>query len=130
MKGRFDFTAIAAQQGDPMSSEIDCLFCKIVARKIPSRIVEEDADAIVIEDISPQAPVHLLLIPKRHVVNLFDADDEGWLGRLLSRLPKLARQQNLSDFRVVINSGSGAGQSVFHLHLHLLGGRPMRWPPG
>ncbi len=113
-----------------MSSENDCLFCKIVAGKIPSRIVEEDAEAIVIEDIAPQAPVHLLLIPKRHVVNLFDADDEGWLGRLLARLPKLARQKNLSDFRVVINSGPVAGQSVFHLHLHLLGGRPMRWPPG
>jgi diadenosine tetraphosphate (Ap4A) HIT family hydrolase len=113
-----------------MSPESDCLFCKIVARKIPGRIVEEDGEAIVIEDIAPQAPVHLLLIPKRHQVNLFDADDEGWLGRLLSRLPKLARQQNLSDFRVVINSGAAAGQSVFHLHLHLLGGRPMRWPPG
>jgi diadenosine tetraphosphate (Ap4A) HIT family hydrolase len=113
-----------------MDEERDCLFCKIVAGKIPSRIVEEDDDAIVIEDVAPQAPTHLLAIPRRHVVNLFDANDEAWLGGLLLRLPKIARRKNISDFRVVINSGAGAGQSVFHLHVHLLAGRPMRWPPG
>ncbi len=107
----------------------DCLFCKIVARAIPSQPVYEDDDAIAIPDISPQAPVHVLVIPRRHGVNLFDVQDAALLGRLLLLLPKIARQNRLTDFRTVINSGKEAGQSVFHLHLHLLGGRPMRWPP-
>ena len=108
----------------------DCIFCKIVERTIPSRPVYEDAQAIAIEDLNPQAPVHLLVIPKRHIVNLFDADGEAQVGALLLLLPRLARERHLTDFRTVINSGAMAGQSVFHLHLHLLGGRSMHWPPG
>ena len=108
----------------------DCIFCDIIEKKIPSRPVYEDDRAIAIEDLYPQAPVHLLVIPKRHIVNLFDADGEAQIGALLLLLPRLARERNLTDFRTVINSGAMAGQSVFHLHLHLLGGRPMRWPPG
>ena len=108
----------------------DCIFCKIVEKKIPNRPVYEDDQAIAIEDLHPQAPVHLLVIPKRHIVNLFDADGAVQIGALLLLLPRLAREKNLTDFRTVINSGAGAGQSVFHLHLHLLGGRPMLWPPG
>ncbi len=110
----------------------DCLFCKIVAREIPSTVVHENAEALVIRDITPQAPVHLLVIPKRHDVNLFDARAAGadFLGRIMLLLCEVAEGQGLSDFRTVINSGKQAGQSVFHLHFHILGGRPMHWPPG
>ncbi len=110
----------------------DCLFCKIIAGKIPSKTVYEDDDLIAFEDIHPQAPVHLLVVPRQHLVNLFDADAEHRNGliQMLLILPKLAAERGLSDFRTVINSGKDAGQSVFHLHAHLLGGRPFRWPPG
>jgi histidine triad (HIT) family protein len=115
-----------------MTKMDDCLFCKIIAKEIPSKTVYEDDNLIVFEDIHPQAPVHLLVVPKQHLVNLFDADAEACcsLGNMLLMLPKLAAERGLSDFRTVINSGKDAGQSVFHLHAHLLGGRPFRWPPG
>jgi histidine triad (HIT) family protein len=95
----------------------DCLFCKIAARKIPSKIVYEDPDLFAFEDISPQAPTHILICPRKHFESLTDA--------------QLARERKLLEgYRTVLNNGSGAGQSVFHLHLHLLGGRQFRWPPG
>ncbi len=110
----------------------DCLFCKIIKKEIPSKTVYEDDTLIAFEDIHPQAPVHLLVVPKQHLVNLCDADAKACdsLGHMLLILPKLAKERGLSDFRTVINSGQEAGQSVFHLHAHLLGGRLFRWPPG
>ncbi len=110
----------------------DCLFCKIIAREIPSKTVYEDDTCIAFEDIHPQAPAHLLVVPKQHCASLFDADPEACsnLARILLLLPTLAKNLGLSDFRTVINSGKEAGQSVFHLHVHLLGGRAFRWPPG
>ncbi len=112
----------------------ECLFCKIADKEVPSKLVHENDEAIVIEDMNPHAPAHLLVIPKRHIANLFDLTpgDHSLMGRIMGLLPDLARQFRLEDngFRVVINSGVGAGQTIFHLHFHLMGGRPFHWPPG
>jgi histidine triad (HIT) family protein len=111
----------------------NCLFCKIAAKKIPAKLVFEDDQVFAFEDISPQAPTHILICPKKHFAALHDAapEDQALLGKLLSVVAKLATERNLqSGYRTVINNGGGAGQSVFHLHLHLLGGRNFRWPPG
>jgi histidine triad (HIT) family protein len=114
-----------------------CLFCKIVDKKIPCKMVYEDDSVIAIEDIHPQAPVHLLVIPNKHIESLSNLKQQdetiiGQLGHLLSIVSILANKMGLqgNGFRTVINSGAGAGQSVFHLHVHLLGGRPFIWPPG
>jgi histidine triad (HIT) family protein len=111
----------------------DCLFCKIAAKQIPSKIVYEDLDIFAFEDIGPQAPTHLLICPRKHIASLGDASDEDqlMLGRLQTVAAKLARERNLAEgYRTVINNGPAAGQSVQHLHVHLLGGRTFRWPPG
>jgi len=112
----------------------DCLFCKIGERKIPGKIVYEDDRIFAFEDINPQAPTHILISPRRHFASLSDATEEdgALLGQILMVAAKLARERNLIEggYRTVFNNGAGAGQSVFHLHLHLLGGRPFRWPPG
>jgi histidine triad (HIT) family protein len=111
----------------------DCLFCKIAAKQIPAKMVYEDPDIFAFEDIGPQAPTHLLICPRKHMASLEDAadGDEAVLGRLQMVAAKLAREKNLTGgYRTVINTGGDAGQSVAHLHLHLLGGRSMRWPPG
>lgn len=108
----------------------DCLFCRIVKGEIPSRKVFDDDATFAFEDISPRAPVHILVVPKRHSARIADADDAADLGRLFLAATRIARERNLSDYRLVVNNGEAAGQSVFHLHVHLLGGRPMSWPPG
>ena len=111
----------------------DCLFCKIAEKKIPSKIVYEDPELFAFEDISPQAPTHILICPRKHFRSLTEADvqDQALLGKLQLVAAKLARERNLLEgYRTVLNNGRGAGQSVFHLHLHLLGGRQFRWPPG
>jgi histidine triad (HIT) family protein len=111
----------------------DCLFCKIGDKKIPSKMIYEDADVFAFEDISPQAPTHILICPRKHIVSLTDASPEDTLllGDLQLLAAKLAKERNLTEgYRTVFNNGRGAGQSVFHLHLHLLGGRDFRWPPG
>ena len=111
----------------------DCLFCKIAAKKTPSKIVYEDPDLFAFEDTSPQAPTHILICPRKHFESLTQAttEDQAILGKLQLVAAQLARERNLLEgYRTVVNSGLGAGQSVFHLHLHLLGGRAFRWPPG
>jgi len=111
----------------------NCLFCKIGAKQIPAKLVYEDEDVFAFEDINPQAPTHILICPKKHFVALHDAEpsDQALLGKLQLLAGNLAREfRLLSGYRTVINNGGGAGQSVFHLHLHLLGGRNFRWPPG
>ena len=111
----------------------DCLFCKIVEGKIPSKKVYEDERTFAFEDINPQAPTHVLIVPKRHIAGLKEAkpEDADILGYCQLVAAKLARQQNVENgYRTVYNVGPGAGQSVFHLHLHLLGGRALKWPPG
>jgi histidine triad (HIT) family protein len=111
----------------------DCLFCKIGGKKIPAKIVYEDDRVFAFEDINPQAPVHILILPRKHFASLNEATEEdgALLGHLLLVAAKLARERELLEgYRTLFNTGRGAGQSVFHLHLHLLGGRSFRWPPG
>ena len=112
----------------------DCLFCRIANKEIPGKIVHEDDQLMAFEDLNPQAPVHILVIPKKHISSLSTVSptDEGLLGSLLLVVNQLARTRQLTEtgFRTVINSGPSAGQTVDHLHIHLLAGRSMAWPPG
>jgi histidine triad (HIT) family protein len=113
----------------------DCLFCKIVAGEIPAKIVKRSADALAFRDIDAKAPVHVLVIPTRHIPAVRDAkgqEDERLLGRLLAFAAEVASELKLDGdgYRVVTNTGTNAGQSVDHLHFHILGGRRMTWPPG
>ena len=110
-----------------------CIFCKIVNGQIPAKIAYTDDSCLAFHDINPQAPVHLLIIPRKHFASPLHADapDEPLIGHLHRVAASLARKLEITNgFRIVVNTGPGAGQTVFHLHLHLLGGRPMRWPPG
>ena len=115
-------------------AEQNCLFCRIVAGEVPADIVYQDERCVAFRDINPQAPVHVLVIPRDHTESLDEATqrDETMLGHLLRAAARVANEQGLSEngYRTVINTGAGAGQSVFHLHLHVLGGRPLSWPPG
>ena len=111
----------------------DCLFCKIIEGKIPTKKVYEDEKTFAFQDINPQAPTHVLIIPKKHIVGLKEAQesDAELLGYCQIVAAKIARERGIEDsYRTVYNVGPGAGQSVFHLHLHLLGGRKLSWPPG
>lgn len=110
----------------------DCLFCKIAKGEIKANIVVQDDGFVAFRDINPQAPTHILIIPRAHVATLNEATDAGLLGRLLLKARDIARTEGLADrgYRLVINTNPEAGQSVFHLHAHLLGGRHMTWPPG
>jgi len=112
---------------------MECIFCKIVTGKIPSRKLYEDELTYAFPDINPQAPVHTLIVPKKHMASLdrADSNDKDLLGHLLDVTRRLAKEQKLGNgYRVVINTGANGGQTVDHLHLHLLGGRAMHWPPG
>ncbi len=111
-----------------------CIFCRIIERQAPGKIVYEDDAVVAFEDVNPQAPVHLLIVPRKHLASLDEAtpEDALLLGRLLTVAAQLARERHLEakGYRTVINHGSWAGQSVFHIHVHLLGGRVFHWPPG
>jgi histidine triad (HIT) family protein len=112
----------------------DCIFCKIADKKIPSKIVHEDDQCVAFDDVNPQAPTHTLVIPKRHVASVAEMTeaDTGLLGHLMIVGSKVAKQKGIAEggYRFVINTGKFGGQTVFHLHLHVLGGRAMHWPPG
>jgi histidine triad (HIT) family protein len=112
----------------------DCLFCGIAEGRIKGNILYQDDSVVAFKDIRPQAPVHVLIVPRKHVVTISDleASDGALAGQILSVAAKLAREQGIAEsgFRVVVNAGADAGQSVFHLHFHLLGGRRFSWPPG
>ena len=111
----------------------DCLFCKIGRKEIPAKLVYEDEEVFAFEDINPQAATHLLICPKKHFASLDEAmpTDQSLLGKVQLVAAQLARERKLTaGYRTVFNTGRGAGQTVFHLHLHLLGGRDFRWPPG
>lgn len=112
----------------------DCLFCKIIQGEIPGKKVYEDEAVFAFEDINPQAPTHILICPKKHISTVMDMtpEDEPVMGAIVSAAKKIAGGKGLgqSGFRLVVNNGAGAGQSVFHVHFHLLSGRPMKWPPG
>jgi histidine triad (HIT) family protein len=112
----------------------DCIFCKIGAHEIQAMVVYEDSDILAFRDINPQAPVHVLIIPKKHFtsVNDFTNNETELLGRLMLAGKNIARQERLNDrgYRLVMNCGADGGQSVAHVHMHLIGGRTMTWPPG
>lgn len=109
-----------------------CLFCRIVRKEIPATIVAETDDCLAFRDITPRAPVHVLVIPKQHVASISDAADPSQIGKLSLLAAEIAKQEGIAEsgYRTVINTGPDAGQTVFHVHLHLLGGREMGWPPG
>jgi histidine triad (HIT) family protein len=112
----------------------DCLFCRIVAGQIPATIVYQNDDVVAFRDITPQAPAHVLVVPRRHVASLNDLgpDDDALVGQMVRAAAAIAKDQGHADrgYRTVFNCNADAGQTVFHIHLHLLGGRKMTWPPG
>ena len=109
-----------------------CIFCQIIAGDSPARIIHRDDHLIAFDDIAPQAPTHILIVPVRHILSLAEAqdDDADLLGRICLRAVAIARAKDLPGYRLVINTGAHGGQTVGHLHFHLLGGRQMTWPPG
>ncbi len=111
---------------------MDCIFCKIVKKEIPASIVYEDDKVLAFNDISPQAPVHILVIPKVHVQGIAELTDMGTVKDLFAVMKKIAVEKGIDQtgYRIVVNHGKNAGQAVPHLHFHLLGGRPLKWPPG
>ncbi|MDX1567014.1 MAG: histidine triad nucleotide-binding protein [Longimicrobiales bacterium] len=115
-------------------SQDDCLFCRIIEGSMDADVVHEDEDVLAFRDINPQAPTHILVIPRKHIasVNELEDDDATLVGKLYLAARDLAREEGIAEngYRLVMNTREGAGQSVFHIHLHLLGGRSFRWPPG
>lgn len=117
-----------------MELKLDCIFCKIAGHEIPTKAVYEDEDVIVFQDINPQAPIHLLIVPKKHLKSIMEIKDEDTqlLHKIIKVAQNLAKKYNINEsgFRLVVNTGDDGGQTVAHLHFHLLGGRFMKWPPG
>ncbi len=111
---------------------MNCLFCRIAAGEIPSKRVYADDLVYAFHDVAPKAPTHVLVIPRKHIARLADAapEDKELVGEVVARAAAIARDLGLEHYRLVANNGEGAGQTVFHLHFHLMGGRPMTWPPG
>jgi histidine triad (HIT) family protein len=113
---------------------VDCIFCRIARGQIPAQIVHEDDDTVAFRDLNPQAPVHVLVIPRRHIasVNDIETDDRELIGALFVAAKSVARAERIAQtgYRLVMNTGADAGQSVAHIHLHVLGGRTIHWPPG
>ena len=112
--------------------DANCLFCRIARKELPARLVAETDDCVAFHDVDPKAPLHVLVIPREHVSSLDAATDAAQVGKLALLAAEIARAEGVADdgYRTVINTNKGAGQTVFHLHLHLLAGRPLRWPPG
>lgn len=108
----------------------NCIFCKIANKEIPSNLLYEDDYTVAFNDLNPQAPTHILVIPKKHVASLNELDDKVVLGALLNAVKEVTKKLDITDYKTVINTGAGAGQEVFHIHLHILAGRPLKWPPG
>jgi histidine triad (HIT) family protein len=112
----------------------ECLFCRIAAHESPAEILHEDENCLVFRDVRPQAPIHLLVIPRKHITSLNDdlEDDKELLGHMMAIIGKVAKEQGIdgSGYRTVINTNAEAGQTIYHLHIHILGGRRLRWPPG
>lgn len=111
--------------------DANCIFCKIADRQIPSNIVSEDETSIAIRDVNPQGPTHILVLPKNHVANITEVKDAQLLGSLFMKVGEIARAEKLDQgFRTVVNTGEHGGQTVDHLHIHVIGGRHLQWPPG
>jgi histidine triad (HIT) family protein len=113
-----------------MSKDPQCIFCKIVAGEIPAKIILETPEALVFEDVMPQAPVHWLVIPKTHVASHLEVTDPTVFQHVMSATQQALQAHGITSYRLVTNTGDSAGQSVFHWHMHVLAGRPLRWPPG
>jgi histidine triad (HIT) family protein len=114
-----------------VNKDPNCIFCKIIAGEIPGKYVLEDKDCVVLRDINPQAPTHVLIVPREHIRNVAEFEDAPALGRLFQVAKRIAEQEGLGNgFRVVVNTGEHGGQTVDHLHIHVLGGRALGWPPG
>ncbi len=113
-------------------AETNCLFCRVVAGEIPARIVAETKECVAFRDIDPKAPTHVLVVPREHVPSLDAATDPAMIGRMALLAARIARDEGIAEggYRTVINTNADAGQTVFHIHLHLLGGRKLGWPPG
>lgn len=110
-------------------SDPDCIFCKIIGGKLPADIVYEDDDVLAFKDINPVSKVHILVVPKRHVSSLNELDDSELAGKLMLAVPRVAQKMGVGDgYRTIINTGRNVGQTVFHLHIHILGGRKLSWP--
>ena len=108
----------------------DCIFCKIATKEIPVPLVFENEDIVAFNDINPQAPRHILVIPKKHYESLNEVNDKNVLGNLLFAVKEITEKEGIKEYRTVINTGKEAGQAVFHIHLHILSGRELLWPPG
>lgn len=110
----------------------NCLFCRIIRGEIPAKIVAENAHCVAFRDINPQAPTHVVIVPREHVASLNEAKDAAMIGELSLLASEIARREGIAErgYRTVVNTNADAGQTVFHLHLHLIGGRAMGWPPG
>jgi histidine triad (HIT) family protein len=132
LRANFRFGRLGSRIGTAGGGMADTIFGKIARGEAPAQIVYEDDRALAFRDVSPQAPTHLLVIPRKPIERLALAgeDDAPLLGHLLLVARRVAEDAGLEDYRVVVNNGAGAGQTVFHLHIHVLGGRPFRWPPG
>jgi histidine triad (HIT) family protein len=113
---------------------MSCLFCRIIAGEIPGKFLYQDDRLVVLQDINPQAPLHALVVPRQHIASLneLSAEDDGLVGEMIRRAAALAKENGVAErgYRTVFNCNAEAGQTVFHIHLHVLGGRPMGWPPG
>ncbi|MCC6981535.1 MAG: histidine triad nucleotide-binding protein [Candidatus Melainabacteria bacterium] len=111
--------------------EPNCIFCKIVAGEIPAKLVAQDEHFVAFRDINAQAPTHILVVPRRHAKNILEVKDTSLMGHLFSQAGEIAQKEQLDGgFRLVVNTGDDGGQTVHHLHIHILGGRAMSWPPG
>ena len=108
----------------------NCIFCKIANTEIPSQLLYEDEYTVAFNDLNPQAPVHILVIPKKHFSSLNELEEKEVMSALLNTVKKVTKKLSITDYRTVINTGKAAGQEVFHLHIHVLAGRPFNWPPG
>lgn len=108
----------------------NCIFCKIANKEIPSTLLYEDEYTVAFNDLNPQAPIHVLVIPKKHYASLNELDDENVMSALLNAVKQVTKKLGITEYRTVINTGKQAGQEVFHIHLHILSGRPLNWPPG
>lgn len=108
----------------------NCIFCKIANGEIPTEAVYEDEKVFAFNDLNPQAPVHILVVPKKHYASLNELEDVELMGELISSVKKITKKLNIEEYRTVLNTGKSAGQEVFHLHFHILSGRNMKWPPG
>ena len=108
----------------------NCIFCKIANKEIPSNFLYEDEYAVAFNDLNPQAPTHILVIPKKHFASLNELDDEKVMSALFKAVQNVTKKLGIKEYRTVINTGESAGQTVFHIHIHILAGRPLKWPPG